>query len=130
MGEIPFIMVCGFAGRVKPAGQFLAPGGIGKGTNVPKRALFFPGMALLFSELGLAHVRQKSRMGSAALSIVGTGLGQAEASVHGEPYIGGVAIFLAVIFPPADGAQGQRFWRLQSFISAAWATKTGHHSSP
>ena len=85
---------------------------------------------LLLRELGLAHVRKESGMGRAALGEVGTGLSQAEGSIHRQPDFGGVAILLAIILPPADGTQGQRFGRVQRLVSATWATKTGHQRFP
>jgi hypothetical protein len=69
-------------------------------------------------------------MGRAALGIVGAGLGQAEGSIHRQPDFRGVAVLLAIILPPADGAQDQRLGRFQRLVSATWATKTGHHSYP
>jgi hypothetical protein len=69
-------------------------------------------------------------MGRAALGKVGAGLGQAEGSIHRQPDFRGVAVLLAIVLPPADGAQGQRLGRIQRLISAAWATKTGHQRFP
>src|ERR1035437_6143859 len=69
-------------------------------------------------------------MGRDALGGWGAVLGQAEGSVHCQPDIGGVAVLLAVILPPADGAQGQCLGCLQRLVSAAWTTKTGHHNFP
>jgi len=67
-------------------------------------------------------------MGRAAMGVVGASLGQAEGTIHGQTDIRGIVVLLAVILPPADGAQGQRLGRIQRFISAAWTTKTGHHN--
>src|ERR1035437_9460857 len=93
-------------------------GGTGKVTPPPERALL-----LLLGKLGFAYVRQKPGMGRAALDEVGAGLGQAEGSVHCQADIGGVAVLLAVILPPADGAQGQRLGRLQRLVAAGGQRK-------
>ena len=82
-------------------------------------------MTLLLSDLGLANVREKPGMGGAALSVVGAGFVQAEGAVDGEADIGGVFVLLAIVLPPADGAQRQRARRLQRLISATRAAKTG-----
>jgi len=137
---------------VKPAGPFLAPGAPGKAllhrkghSSTPRtktcpftptsnnRSLGTPnpwGPRLLLGKLGLAHVGKESGMGRAALGKMGAGLDQAEGSVHCQADLGGVAVLLAVILPPADGAQGQCLGRLQRLVSATWTTKTGHHNFP
>ncbi len=43
-------------------------------------------------------------MGGAALGVVGARLVEAELAVYREPYVGRVIVFLAVVFPPANGA--------------------------
>jgi hypothetical protein len=67
-------------------------------------------------------------MGRAAVDVVLAGLVQAEGAVHGEADLGGVGVFLAVVFPPADGAQREGAGCLQGSASAAWAAKTSLHS--
>jgi hypothetical protein len=62
------------------------------------------------------------------MDVVPAGFVEAESAVHGEPDIGGVYVFLAVVFPPADGAERQRASRLQCLAPAAWAAKTSLHS--
>ena len=88
-----------------------------------------PGKSLLLSELGLANVGKKSRMGSATLGEMRAGVGQTEGAVYREPDIRGVFVLLPVILPPANRAKGHRLGRFQRFISAAWAAKTGLHAS-
>ena len=83
-----------------------------------------------FRRFRFAHVRKKPGMGSAASCVVGAGLVQAEGAVHRQPDIRGVLVLLAVVLPPANRAQAQRFGRLQRLISAAWAAKTSLHSFP
>jgi hypothetical protein len=78
---------------------------------------------LLFGRLRLANIGQKARMGSAALSVVGARLFEAELAVDGEANFRGVIVFLAVVLPPADRAKLERFGRFESFISTAGATK-------
>ena len=82
-----------------------------------------PKGTLLLSHLGPANVREKPRMGRAALGKVRTGLIQAQLSIHREANFRGVLVFLAVVFPPAHRAQRQRTGRLQRLVSAAWTTK-------
>jgi len=135
-----FLMVRGFAGRVKPDGQVSGPEGIAKGTLLfgdpeigdPKtRIAGSLRRKSEFSPCWFANIRQKTRMGSAACGVVVAGFVQAQGSIHGEANVGGILIFLPVILPPAHRAQGQRRWRLQRPESAARATKTSlHHYSP
>ena len=66
-------------------------------------------------------------MGRAAMSVVLAGLIEAEGAVDGESNFGRVAVLLAVVFPPADGAQRQRVHGLQGPIAAAWTAKTKLH---
>ena len=56
------------------------------------------------------------------LHIVGARLVQAQLAVHRQADVGGVLVFLAVILPPADGAQPQGAGRVEGFVSAAGAT--------
>ena len=103
-------MVGGFAGRVKPAGRFGAAGRTAKGT-------------LLLSDPWLADVGEKPGVGRATAEIGVAGLAEAEAAVHGEPHLGSVRILLAVILPPADGAQTEGSGSFQRLTSAAGAAK-------
>ncbi len=89
-----------------------------------------PVAKLLLSKLWFTHVGKKAGMGRAASGVVGAGLVQAEGSVHRQPDIRGVLVLLAVVLPPANRAQAQRFGRLQRLISATWAAKTSLHSFP
>ena len=58
-------------------------------------------------------------MRRAAMYIVRPGFVQAQLAVHCQPDLRRIAVFLAVIFPPANGAQTHRFWSLQSPVSTA-----------
>jgi hypothetical protein len=98
-------MVRGFAGGVKPQKRFDEEKGIAKGT------LLFPG-------LGLTNVRQKSRMRRPKLGVIAARLVQAQLAVHREPDFGGVRIFLAVIFPPANRTKPQSAGRIERFVPA------------
>ena len=61
-------------------------------------------------------------MGRAVVCEVRTGLIETELSVDGEANFGGVVVFLAVVFPPADRAQLQGSGRIEGFISTAGAS--------
>jgi hypothetical protein len=45
-------------------------------------------------------------------------------AIHGKADFLGVFVFLAVIFPPANGAQRQGACRFQRLESATWTSKT------
>jgi len=94
-----------------------APKGTAKGT-------------LLFDDLGLANVGQKTGMRRSATGIVPACLVQAEVAVHRQPDFGGVGVLLPVILPPADRTQRQRAGRLQRPAPAARAAIPSLHSSP
>ena len=78
--------------------------------------------------LRFANVGQETRMGGAALGEVYAGLGQAEVSVDGEAHFRGVEILLAVVFPPADGAESERIRGFQRPVAAAWTAKLSLHA--
>ena len=63
-------------------------------------------------------------MRSAAFREEGAGLIKAQLTVNGETHLGGVIVFLAVIFPPAKREQLHRTGRVQCLISTAKATIT------
>ena len=63
-------------------------------------------------------------MSGAALGVVHAGLGEAEFAVYGVSNFEGIGIFLAVILPPADRAQGQDIWRFECPVAATRASKT------
>ncbi len=86
------LMVRGFGGKGQTGGRGVRAGRIAKDT-------------LLFGRLGLANIGQETRMGSAALGVVGSRLFEAELAVDGEANFRGIAVFLAVVLPPADGAK-------------------------
>ena len=67
-------------------------------------------------------------MGSAAQSKVLPCLVEAQLSIHGQADFRSVLVLLAVVFPPAYGAQGQGAGCLQRLISATGATKSNLHS--
>jgi hypothetical protein len=69
-------------------------------------------------------------MSRAAMSEVFTGFVQAEGSIDGEADLSCIVILLAVVLPPADGAQRQRAGGFQSLISAAWTSIAKLQSSP
>jgi hypothetical protein len=75
----------------------------------------------------LAHMRHESRMGRAALAEMHARLREAERAIDGEVNIAGVFVFLAVIFPPAHGAQGECAGRVESTESATRAAVIGVH---
>ncbi len=114
-GEISPFMLRGFADRVKP----------GRGWAVGKRTVIG---TLLFGVLGLAHVAEETGMGCAALGVVIAGLFEAELAIYGEADVAGVVVFLAIVFPPANGAKAERARSLQGFISTAGAAKAGSDS--
>ena len=104
-------MVRGIADRVKPPALVSAPESTAKGT-------------LLLSDLGLTNVLQKAGVSRAALGIVLAGLVQAQLAVDREADFGGIGVLLAVVFPPADGAQTESAGSFQRPAPAAWAAKT------
>lgn len=61
-------------------------------------------------------------MGCPALGKVLAGFLEAELGVDGETDFGGVIVFLAVVFPPADRAQLQSTGCFQGSVSAAGTT--------
>jgi hypothetical protein len=61
-------------------------------------------------------------MGRAAMREVLAGFIQTEGSVDGEADFGCVVVLLAIVLPPADGAQGQRTGGFQGLIAAAWTS--------
>jgi hypothetical protein len=79
---------------------------------------------LSLSRLGLANVWKEPWVRGAELNVVRTGLVEAELAVHREPDFGRVIVFLAVIFPPADGTQLERPWRIKCLVTATGATKS------
>ena len=62
-------------------------------------------------------------MGRAALGVVDSRFFEAQLAVDGEANFGGVIVFLAVVFPPADRAKLEGFGRFESLVSAAGATE-------
>jgi hypothetical protein len=68
-------------------------------------------------------------MRRAAVRIVVPGFLQTEGAVDGQAYIRGVFIFLAIVFPPANGAQSERVGHFERLITAARATKSGLNQS-
>lgn len=61
-------------------------------------------------------------MRGAKLNKVRASLSQAELAVDGKTHIGGVIVFLPIVFPPADRAQLQCIGGFQRPISAARTT--------
>jgi len=66
-------------------------------------------------------------VGGAAVGKMVAGLIEAEGAVHREADLACVGIFLAVVFPPADGAQRHGVRGFQRFVPAARAAKTSLH---
>ena len=69
-------------------------------------------------------------MSRAAMSEVLAGFIQAEGSIDGEADFGCVVILLAIVLPPADGAQGQRTGGFQGLIAAARTSITNLQKFP
>ena len=63
-------------------------------------------------------------MGGAELRIIMARFGEAKLPVYGEADFVGVRVPLAIVFPPADGAQVHGIWRQQRFEAATGATET------
>jgi hypothetical protein len=63
-------------------------------------------------------------VGGANSIVVAARLGKAQLAVDREANLGSVCVFLAVVFPPADGAQAQRVGRLQRFMAATGTSET------
>ena len=108
---MPHLMVRGFTARVKPGGQFQARKWTVIGT-------------LLLSDIRFANMGEIARMGRSAVGEMLTGFIQAEQAVDGKAGFSGVLVFLAVVLPPANGAQRQRACRFKRLVSATGTTKT------
>ena len=80
------------------------------------------GDTLLFGRQRLANIGQETWMGRAELGVVHSRFFEAQLAVHGEAHFGGVMVFLAVVFPPADRAELECRRRFESLRSAARAT--------
>lgn len=52
-------------------------------------------------------------------------IAQAQVAVHGMTHIGGVGVFLTVVFPPADRAESQGGRGFQGLEAAAGAAVKG-----
>ena len=61
-------------------------------------------------------------MGRAELGIVHSRFFEAQLAVNGEAHFGGVIVFLAVVFPPADRAELECCGRFEGLVSAARTT--------
>lgn len=81
-------------------------------------------VTLLLSDLRITHVGKEAGMGGTASGIEVACFGETQCAVHGVPHIGGVGIFLAIVFPPANGAQGHGFGHVECFEAAARAAIT------
>jgi hypothetical protein len=60
----------------------------------------------------------------AAPGVVQASLRQAKFTIYGVPNFEGVAVFLAVILPPADRAQSHGLWCFECSVAATRASKT------
>jgi hypothetical protein len=65
---------------------------------------------------------------SADFGVVSARLGKAQLAVDRKADFGGIGVPLAVVFPPADGAQSQCIGRLQSFVAATGTTEPGFNT--
>jgi len=101
-------MVSGFSGRGQTAGMALVGQCIAKDT-------------LLLSDAWLSDVWKKAGMGCPAVRVMSASLAQAQCRVYSEAYIGGVIVFLTIIFPPTDRTQCKRTKLFECLIPAAWA---------
>lgn len=72
-------------------------------------------------QLRLAHVGQKAGVRGAAGDVVQARFGEAEFAVDGEAHVGGVCIFLPVVFPPADRAEGHGIGGFEGAVATAGA---------
>jgi len=86
-----------------------------------------PEGTLLLSDFRFSNVGEESRMGCTAVGIVPTGVVEAEGSVDCMTDIVGVGVFLAVVFPPADGAKPHCGWGFQSPEAAAGTAVSRHN---
>ncbi len=59
----------------------------------------------------------------AELGVVDSRFFEAQLAVNGEAHFGGIIVFLAVVFPPADRAKLECFGRFESLVSATGATE-------
>jgi len=80
-------------------------------------------VTLLFSDMRLADVRQEPGIGSTAARVGISRFRKAQMAIHRQTDLGGILVFLSVVFPPADRAQHQCAWRLKRPIPAARAAK-------
>ena len=62
-------------------------------------------------------------MGRAALGVVQSGIGEAQIAVYGIAHFAGVGVVLAVVLPPANGAQGESAGCIQCPEAATRAAK-------
>ena len=67
-------------------------------------------------------------MGGAAVAKVRPRLGKAESAIDGQPHLGGIAILLAVVLPPAHRAKLHALGCLQGSIRATRAAIDGLHA--
>jgi hypothetical protein len=136
---IPPLMVRGFANRVKRRSRFQRQRAPEKARACPVTQARVPIRASIRGVSGrgpelrrqrLANVRQKPWMRSAAFGIVAASLFQAQFAIHRQSNLGGIAVFLAIVFPPADRAQRHRSGRLQRFAPATGTAKASFHGFP
>jgi hypothetical protein len=78
-----------------------------------------PTCFLKLCSLGLAHIREKARVGRAALKKVLAGFVQAELAVYRHARLAGILILLAVVLPPADWTKRQGGGRFQCSVTTA-----------
>lgn len=110
-GESPSLMVRGFGGRVKPDGLTEE----------------YATVTSVFASGRPSNIGQKTRVGGSACGVVKAGLSQTEGAIDGHAHVGRVFVFLAVILPPADRAQGERTGNGKGTAAATGATVSDVH---
>ena len=80
---------------------------------------------LLLSDIGFTNVTEEPGVSRAAMRIVRPGFVQAQLAIYSQSDIRSVAVFLAIVFPPANRAQPQRTGGLESLVSTARAAIKG-----
>jgi hypothetical protein len=67
-------------------------------------------------------------MRRAAMDVVFARFLQTQLAVHSQPHVTGIAVFLAVVLPPAHRAKSQHTRCLKRSASAAWAAILCHNN--
>jgi len=83
---------------------------------------------LLFVQQGLTNVRKETGVSRSAPRKVRASLVQAQLPVHSQADLGGIAVLLAVVFPPANRAKPHGVRNLERSVSATGAAKVSGDS--